>query len=406
MEMVYGVLRHRAFLDHVLTRFLDRPEALPAKTVQNLRLAAYQMLFMRVPDWAAVNEAVSIERTLHGLVNAVMRNMARGRAAIEAEVASLTDQAVRGELDATGMSTLASYPQWLVERWIARFGPAGAWRLMDAGNQVPRLTLRVNRMAATRQEVLAALARLGYDATPTALSPVGVRLKDQVRYQDLGSLAGRVMAQDEGAQLVSLALGPEPGMSVLDACAAPGGKALHLAEIMGNRGEVVAVESDGRRAERLNANVRVLGGPSPIVETVVADAAVYARQHAGRFDCALLDAPCTSLGTIRRNPDVKLRHGEAALVGYGRKQRALLDAVAEAVRPGGRLVYCSCSTEPEEGEHVVAGFLREHGQWSIIKPEHPGLAGDLIQPEGGMRTYPHLHETDGFFFALMTRAAR
>jgi 16S rRNA (cytosine967-C5)-methyltransferase len=415
MEMVYGVLRNRDLLDWTMGRYLRRPGGLALDTRNNLRLGAYQIFFLRVPQWAAVNEAVEMEGRRPGLVNGVLRNLTRNREGIEAEMdrmrQDVLDPSAGGALRRSLVCTLTSHPAWLIRRWTKRLGLKEAYDLALSNNRVPPLTLRVNTLRADRDEVLRRLLAMGVQGEATSFSPDGIKLEGRRSFRELlgpgGLEGGVVFAQDEAAQLVTYMLGPRPGERVLDACAAPGGKTTHIVQLMEDAGEVVAVEEDERRMTALRENLAAMGAAS--VRVMNADVSALRGPLAPPpFDRALLDAPCSSLGVIRRNPDIKYRRAEADLARFGERQLGLLRAVAAMVRPGGRLVYATCSTEPEEGEEVVGEFLKSSRDFFMIRdglfssPGLGGLGGTLA--EGGfLRTYPHRHDMDGFFGAAIGR---
>jgi 16S rRNA (cytosine967-C5)-methyltransferase len=349
-----------------------------------------------------VNEAVDLEGRYRGLVNAVLRNAARQSGSISGELESMSS-AIEGaglkggELE-HALSVSTSHPLWLVRRWLGRFGTAEALEFLRANNEVPTLTLRVNSLRSGRDEVLERLSGMGMEAAATLRSPVGVRLTGSVTFRELEPLSGLVMAQDEAAQLVTYMLGLEGGERVLDTCAAPGGKAAHMAELMGDSGEVVAVEEDAGRTEALRENVTRMGYRS--VRVLTADVAEMDPTAMEPFDAVLVDAPCSALGVIRRNPDIKGRRSEDELERFSRRQLELLLAAARFVRPGGRLLYCTCSTEPDEGEGVAEAFLQSRGDFYIIE-DAPVPGGGL---DGGMfRSYPHRDGMDGFFAVRFDR---
>lgn len=414
MELVYGVLRHRDLLDWTTGRYLRRPGGLAPDTRNNLRLGAYQIFFLRVPQWAAVNEAVEMEGRRPGLVNGVLRNVARNRERIEAEMEKMRrealDPSTGGAMRRSLVCTLTSHPAWLIRRWTKRLGIEEAYELALSNNRVPPLTLRVNTLRAKRDEVLRRLKAMGVQGEATPFSPDGIKLEGHRSFRELlgpGGLGGMVLAQDEAAQLVTYMLEPRPGERVLDACAAPGGKTTHIAQLMEDTGEVVAVEEDEWRVPALRENLSAMGAGS--VRVVNADvSALKGTVPPPPFDRALLDAPCSSLGVIRRNPDIKYRRVEADLARFGERQLGLLRAVSAMVRPGGRLVYATCSTEPEEGEEVVEEFLKSSRDFFMIRDGlflRPGLRAPdgALAAEGFMRTYPHRHDMDGFFGAAIAR---
>ncbi len=396
MELVYGVVRFRDTLDWALKRFLKKPSALGPDTLNNLRLAAYQTLFMRVPDWAAVNEAVELEKKLGRpeVVNAVLRNLLRIPEAERLDLDALRNQ---GAVPRIALRT--SHPRWLIKRWVRRLGEEEASALAEADNRIPPLTLRVNALKTTRDDLIDRLSGMDIRGEPTSLSPDGIKLEEFHPYKELAGLKGSFVVQDEASQLISYLLDPQPGERILDACAAPGGKATHIAQLMRDEGEVVAVELDGGRMGRLRENIRHLGLSS--IHAVQTDILEYSLNEP--VDRILLDAPCSALGVIRRNPDVKYRHRPQDLLRFRANQLNILRHVSQFLKPGGIMVYSVCSTEPEEGEDLIKEFLKESGDFYIIDTALPFLKG-LIK-DGFLRTYPHAHDMDGFFGVRLCRKA-
>jgi 16S rRNA (cytosine967-C5)-methyltransferase len=397
MEIVYGVLRQRDTLDWILNHFLKKPSKLGTFTLNNLRVAVYQVFFMRVPDWAVVNEAVEIEKEssageLHGrppLVNAVIRNVLRHKERFHPPVAF--DDPV------TGIAVNTSHPRWLAKRWVARFGEEEAALLAAANNEVAPMTIRVNTLRISREELLSLLADHGIDAVPTLFSPDGITLKERRTYEDLAFARGLFLVQDEASQLISLLLAPRAGERVLDACAAPGGKTTHIAQLMQDRGEIVAVEKDPARVARLRENIETLG----IRSVTVVNSDVMELKDSVSFDRILLDAPCSATGVIRRNPDVKYRRKLADFAAFRSRQAELLRSLSSLLTEKGRLVYAVCSIEPEEGEAVVTDFLKSAGDFRIIEAD-AAPAGNFLD-KGFFRTYPHKHNMDGFFGVSLCR---
>lgn len=395
METTYGVLRLRDRLDWIINRFLKKPSGVKGSTRDNLRLGIYQIFHMRVPDWAAVDEAVKIERKNRSLVNAILRNAIRDKNDIRRELEAMRAEAVNGPKSlsdkAQNISVLTSHPIWLVRRWIKRFGAKEAFALAEANNSIPPLTLRANTTRATRDEILTELKMAGILASPTEFSHQGIRLKGTIPISDISAFIGKAYVQDEAAQLVTELLEPKPGERVLDACAAPGGKTTHIADLMDNTGEVVAVDSDERRIEIMKENILMTG----LYNIKVVSGDITSLGGLGLFDRVLVDAPCSAIGVIRRNPDIKYRHKAGDLLRFKEKQSAILHSASEFLKPGGLLVYCTCSTEPEEGEQVIQEFLKTSDEFFNINEVPFG--------EQFMRTYPHMHNMDGFFAARLMR---
>ena len=401
LELVYGVLRNQTLLDWSLDQFSARPiGATDAWTRNILRLGAYQMLFLdRVPVSAAVNTAVELAKehgNKPGYVNGLLRGLDRKRGAIKYPDSG--DPVAR-------LSMLTSHPAWLVKRWVSRFGAAAAEALLQANNRPAPLTIRTNILKTTRSALKSALETEGVRVSETTCSPVGLDiisspgpLRALQAYRD-----GLFMVQDQAAQIIGLLLAPQPAETILDACAAPGGKATHLAELMENRGAVVALELEASRITKVRENSRRLG--ATIISPIQGDASRY---HEGAFDRVLIDAPCSGLGVLRRHPDGRWNKAERTVNEHTSLQRRILENCAFLLKPGGTLVYATCTTEPEENEDVIAWFLSGPGNSFIIDDPRlslPQSATALVDAQGLFRTFPRALEMDGFFGARMVKRA-
>jgi 16S rRNA (cytosine967-C5)-methyltransferase len=384
MEIVYGVLRYRDTLDWILRRFLKNPERLDDFTVNNLRTAVYQIYFMRVPDWAVLNESVELEKGngKPALVNGVLRNLLRQKERITLPVKS-------GVYDVdTYLNT--SHPKWLIKRWTKRFGEEEARSMAEANNKIPPFTIRVNTLKITREEFISMLSEKGIISLPTAFSPEGIIIKN-TSYEDISFAKGLFFVQDEASQLIAHLLNPGPGEKVLDACAAPGGKTTHIAQLMQDNGEILAVEKDPARISMLKENLLDLD----IKSVRVVNSSLFELKDNEKFDRILIDAPCSATGVIRRNPDIKYKHKAKDLAQYSSKQKKLLLSASGHLRKNGTLVYSVCSTEPEEGEDVINEFLKTAHDFSIIDADVSFLK--RLIDKSFFRTYPHKHDMDGFF---------
>jgi 16S rRNA (cytosine967-C5)-methyltransferase len=400
-ELVYGTLRRALQLDAALAPHSRRPvgELDPAARVA-LRLGAYQLLFLRTPAHAAVGEAVALAKQVDhgraaGYVNAVLRALARAPSLASPPPADL-DPA--GHLAAAG-----ALPRWLAEEWIAWLGPAEARALADAMNGPAPLVLRSPR----RGELLERLREAGIEAHPTARSPHGVAVGGGP--VDAVARAARgvpFQVQDEAAQLVTLyALGDLAGRRarVLDLCAAPGGKAFHLAELLAPGSEVVAVEIHPRKADALRQEAAARGFPG--VRVVCADGGrPVPGLEPGSFDAVLVDAPCAGLGTLRRHPELKLRRTAADLPRYAALQAALVENALRYARPGAPVTYSVCSLSRAEGPALVARLVAD-GCRRDPPPAPPaaGVPADVLTPDGDLLVLPHRHGGDGFYAARLRR---
>lgn len=400
--LVDGVTIWRKTLDWVLGHYVRGGlERLDPWVRNALRMGLYQLMFLdRIPRWAAVHETVEVARAAAGegaaaLVNAVLRRISARleRGQPPAPFPSLRKDPV------AYLAVRYSYPEWLVRRWIARYGVEGTRELCRFHNMPRPLSLRVNRLRATREEILADLEARGLRARPGAYHPYviivegGLDLAAWPAYQE-----GKVIAQDEAAALVPYLLDLRPGLRVLDLCAAPGGKTTAIAEGMGDRGIVVAADAHFGRLRRLREHALRMG--FTIIRVVQADGRrPFMSEWADRV---LIDAPCLGTGVLARRSDARWRKQESDLAGLVEVQRALLEAAARMLRPGGRLVYSTCSLEPEENEEQIRAFLRDHPEFRLVSAQGK-VPSPFVDAEGFYRVLPHIHRMDGAFGAILEK---
>jgi len=422
VELTYGVLRRLATIDWRLEPVLDKPlPRLPVAVQMVLRLGAYQLLFLnRIPQSAAVNESVNLARTIagtlgrdwSGFVNAVLRALLRHP---PQPWPSMDPDA------AQAFAVRYSVPGWLSRRWIDRLGVASAEVACEGVSVAPPLTLRVNQLITTRDALLDTFAQVRILAKPTSVSPFGIVLDEGGSVPLLpGFNEGAFYVEDEAAQLVPPLLDPQPGDIVLDACAAPGGKSTHLAALMHNKGIIYAVDRKETRLDVMRSNCRRLGVQIvlpivgdirqplewvPMIETVRPPSVKKASAGEPSIDRILVDAPCSGLGVLRRHPDAKWRIGEQALPRHQALQCQILEAVVPRLRPGGVLVYSTCSTEPEENEEVIERFCRAHAEFKreSIVPWLPPTAQGFVTEHGALSTVGNQFSMDGFYAARLRK---
>lgn len=296
-------------------------------------------------------------------------------------------------------------PQWLFDKLVARDGEAGMLQLADALNQPAPLDLRVNAMKATREQAMAELATAPIACEPTPYAPLGIRIRKKPALQNLTLFKnGAIEVQDEGSQLLAQIVGAKRGEMVVDFCAGAGGKTLALGDAMRNTGRLYAFDVSDKRLNKLKPRLARSGlsNVHPVVIAHENDAKI--KRLAGKIDRVLVDAPCSGLGTLRRNPDMKWRQTPQALVELNGKQSAILAGAARLLKPGGRLVYATCSLLDEENEAIVSQFLAEHDGFELL-PMKDVLAEQKIalEMQDYLKLSPHLHQTDGFFAAVMQR---
>lgn len=401
-ELVYGVLRRRGTLDHVIGQFSRIPlNRLERAVLGLLRIGVYQLLFLdRVPPSAAVNETVKLAHALAprgaGFINAVLRQVDRRRDAV-----AYPD---RDRSPSEYLAARYSHPVWLVREWEGQLGFTEAERLAEAMSGIPPLTLRCNSLRIARTELALRLRDEGVTATECEYSPLGIRIGTGMPAATLsGFREGLFSIQDEASQIVAMLVGAVPGDRVLDLCAAPGGKTTCLAELMGNRGEIVACDIHPRRLEQVKLFAERLG--IDIIRTVALDAVQPHTQLQGAlFDRILLDAPCSGLGVVRRNPESKWWKQPEDVLELREKQRAMLAAASTFLKPGGALVYSTCSTSVAENEEVVDDFLSRNSGFVLEDVRERLEQFALPATERGMfRSWPHRHGMDGFFAARVRR---
>ena len=355
LELVTGTLRMRAALDYQLASRVNRPLGkLDAAVLRVLRMSAFQLLYLsRQPVSAIINDAVELTRrsgksSAAGLTNAVLRSLARDRE-------SLTWPS-RENLSEY-LSVVHSHPLWLVERWIERYGINETESWLTFNNQPAPLCLAVNRRLLTREALAEELAADHVTTRPTGRAAHGLVVIEGRALATRAFREGRFVVQDEASQLICELLDVPVGETVLDLCASPGGKTLALAAAVGPKGTVVAMDVRPNRVRLLTSTIERCGLKNvTVVHGPVDEPLPFSP---GQFALALIDAPCSGLGTVRRDPDIRWRRSPDELGRFAAVQRDLLNRAADLVKPGGALVYSTCSSEPEENEDVVASFLRD-----------------------------------------------
>jgi 16S rRNA (cytosine967-C5)-methyltransferase len=397
LELVHGVIRRQGTLDAILGKHLNRPlENVEPGARALLQLGIYQLVFLSgAPAYAVVNETTELAKKAGkpqwtGFVNGVLRAVARAvtdehASEPAADAVPLQEGRYRRmrqrifadpALDFAGYFAAAfSFPHWLVERWQRRFDQGAMLGLGFWFNSAPRLTLRVNSLRSNREEVLASLERAGIAARP-GTHPESVRLEQSVRVVDLPGFAeGQFTVQDESAMGAATLLAPQPGERILDLCAAPGGKSSHLAALMRNEGSVLAVDVDEERLALIDQTCHRLGLSiieSRLVQRDLADV------PSGPFDAILMDVPCSNTGVLGKRPEVRWRMTPGDLTELVELQRRLFEAAFQRLSPGGRLLYSTCSIEPEENQGVVAEMLTRHSDLRLVeeKSHIPGSPAD------------------------------
>ena len=399
-RIVYGALRLRNRLDWVIRAVYSGNFESMAPGIRNiLRVALYQVMFAdRVPAYAATDEAVKMTKKMYpgrsNLVNAILRNAARKMDTIQ--YPSFDEDPL------LHISVLHSHPLWIVKMWAEELGIEDTLALCKSNNEIPPLTIRANRLKTTRPDLIGMLEDCGCGAVPSKYSPDGIVLSDlsapvvkMPLYEE-----GYIQIQDEASQLISILLDPKPGEMALDVCAGVGIKTTHMAELMQNRGRIVAMDISSKKVELSRVLARRLG--ATIIEPIVHDATKDPQDDLrGKFDRVLVDVPCSGMGTLRRNPEIKWNTTTEDMKKIPPLQKEILNHSAPYLKNGGIMVYATCTISSAENEKVVREFLAVHPDFECTRQTTSPI--DMLDRHGMFRTFPHLHGTDGFFGAALKR---
>lgn len=403
--LVYGVLRWRSRLDWIIKQFSKQPlEKTNTEILNILRIGLFQIIHLnRIPVSAAVNTSVEIAKHTvgaksSGYVNAVLRRTIR-----EYKSLCFPDMDKNPEY---AISVNKSFPEWMIKRWVGLLGKNSAIDMCDAINNIPPITVRVNTLKTNRDELINCIESEAQDISRTDFSPSGVSfLRPQKVISEMETFKkGWFQVQDEAAQLAAFLMDPKPGENVMDACAGLGGKTGHIGQLMKNSGNITAIDSEKEKLLRLSLDMERLGITN--VTTLAGDLGdpLFIKKYSGKFDRILIDSPCSNIGVIRRNPDIKWKLTENKLPLYPKRQLLFLDNLAMLLKPAGIMVYAVCSTEPEENEEVIKEFLLKHPDFAIDDIRClPKIFESFLNSEGFIKTYPHVHNMDGFFLARLKR---
>jgi 16S rRNA (cytosine967-C5)-methyltransferase len=400
-DLVTGTLRWQNELDFLIAHFAKRPLAkLDFDVLQILRLGAYQLLHLdRVPAAAAVNDAVAMTRrakksSAAGLVNAVLRGLSRTSRQslpLPSREASPLDY----------LEVSMSHPRWLASRWLDRFGFAATETWERFNNVAAPLTIRVNRLKTDAERLTRALSEQGVEVSASRYAPDGLTVTSGNPLRTPLAHTGQFFVQDEASQLVSLLALPQPGDTILDACASPGGKTTAIAAAADDRAHIVAADVRDARMHLLRETVASSGARGVrLVQANLEEGLPFGES----FDVVFVDAPCSGLGIIRRDPDIRWRRREGDLARFRASQIAMLRNAAAAVKPGGRLIYSTCSSEPEENDQVVEEFLGSARRLKLLdmRGALPALE-PVLDNRGMLRTSPSNHGLEAFFGAVLRR---
>lgn len=398
-RIVYGVIQNRMLLDFYIGAYCSqKPDHLQVPLLDILRIGAYQILFLnKIPDSAAVNESVNLTRMVKrgqaaGLVNAVLRKISKNKENLPA----IPDRDAEKYL-----SIRYSHPKWLVKRLMSILGREETEAFLAANNEIAPMTVQINPLKTKEEKLIATLEASGVSVKVHPWVPNCLELSGT---GDLTSLQafrnGEFLVQDPAARLVSLIAKIQPGQKVLDVCAAPGGKSFSAAFAMKDEGHIQACDLHENKLIRIRESAERLG--IHCIETAAADGRKQRPEWIGAFDTVLVDAPCSGLGIIRKKPDTRYKKADD-LFALPVIQTEILENAATYVRPGGTLVYSTCTILPEENDQVVTAFLTEHPEFFLDAFELPQPVG---KTNGQLTLWPHRHGTDGFYICRMKRQGK
>ncbi len=407
-ELVNGIIRRKRTLDAIIDQLAKQPaHRQPPELRQLLRLGLYQLRYLdRIPESAAVNTTVDLAKSngltgLAGVANGILRQYIRLQAG-QAEVLNLPVDPI------SRLGTLYSFPDWLIEQWIAELGLIETEQLCQAFNQSPTIDLRVNILLdlanpeQQRANLINTFQAAGIESEPLPYLSQGLRFVGNVGAIDRlpGYHDGLWTIQDSSAQLVTHLLDPQPHETVIDACAAPGGKTTHIAELMGNTGQVFALDKTASRLKKLQQSIDRLQLNN--IKILTGDSCGFS-ELTNTADRVLLDAPCSGLGTLHRRADARWQKTPAQVQDLAKLQAKLLANTATWVKPGGVLVYATCTVCSIENEDVILPFLKTHPDWQIELPPTDSLMASLVSDAGWIKVWPHRQQMDGFFMVKLRR---
>ena len=398
-ELVYGTVKALGTLDWYLAQCVTRPlDKVAPEILCILRMSAYQLLYMeRIPASAACNEAVKLTRSVSHegsakFVNGVLRGLLRKQAAGELSFPE------EGEDDAGYLSLKYYHPRWLVKRWLGPWGREGTERLLAFDNSAAPVCLRVNTLVTTREQLLRDLAAAGAQVHASAWSTDGIVCEKLPSLHALmAALPKHFYIQDESSMLVAPLLAAAPGMRVLDLCSAPGGKTTHIAQLMQNKGEIIACDVHEHKLELIAENAKRLD--ITCIEPLLNDATVERSEWLGAFDRVLVDAPCSGMGVLRRRAEARWRKQRKDLKLFPPLQLAILEQAAKYVKNGGRMVYSTCTIEQSENHYLVEEFLANHPEWQRVPFVHPRTGEEVTE----LQLLPQVDEIDGFYICVLER---
>ena len=401
-ELVYGIIRHQRTLDTLIDQLgKKKAQQQPPDLRRILHIGLYQLRYLNnIPPSAAVNTSVNLAKEnklnrLSGVVNGILRQYIRN-------LQTNPDPLILPSDPIKKLAIYYSFPEWIIETWLQQWGEDTTEKLCHWFNQTPTIDIRINPLKTTLQTVQTQLTQAGVNVTPLPLFPCALRLQGKIGPITTlpGFSQGHWTVQDTSAQLVSYLLDPQPGETIIDACAAPGGKTTHIAELMGDQGTIFACDRTPSRLKKVQENAQRLQLNS--IQTIVGDSR-HLQLFNNRSDRVLVDVPCSGLGTLHRHPDIRWRQTPENIQELTSLQLEILSQAAQWVKPQGTLVYATCTLNPVENQDIIESFLSTHSHWYIEPPDANWHFSPFVTSSKWIQMLPYKQDSDGFFMVKLKK---
>lgn len=401
-ELVYGIVRHQRTLDTLIDQLGKKTaQQQPPDLRRILHIGLYQLRYLNnIPPSAAVNTSVNLAKDyklnrLSGVVNGILRQYIRSSEQNE-------DPLILPPNFTEKIAIKYSFPNWMIETWTEQWGEETTEKLCHWFNQTPTIDIRINPLKTTTKTLQTQLTQAGFNPIPLPPFPSTLRLQGKIgNIQTLpGFKQGHWTIQDSSAQLVSYLLDPQPGETIIDACAAPGGKTTHIAELIGDQGTIIACDRTSFRLKKVQQNAQRLQLNS--IQTILGDSR-HLPQFINQGDRVLVDVPCSGLGTLHRHPDIRWRQTPEQIDELSDLQQEILTQATQWVKPQGTLVYATCTLNPTENQKIIESFLTHHPQWTIEPPSPNWLFSSFVTSSKWIEILPHEHHMDGFFMVKLKK---
>ena len=401
-ELVYGIIRHQRTLDSLIVQLgKKKAQQQPPNLRRILHIGLYQLRYLdHIPPSAAVNTSVDLAKDnklqrLSGVVNGILRQYIRSTQGNHDPLILPNDTLKK-------LAIQYSFPDWIIETWLQKWGEETTEKMCHWFNQSPNIDIRVNPLKTNLETLQTQLTSAGVNVTPLGRFPCALRLKGKIGTIPTlpGFSQGHWTVKETSALLVSYFLDPQPGDTIIDACAAPGGKTTHIAELMGDQGTIFACDRTPSRLKKVQENAQRL--ELNCIETVVGDSR-YLQQFINKGDRVLVDVPCSGLGTLHRHPDIRWRQTPENIRELTSLQLEILNQAAQWVKPQGTLVYSTCTLNPPENQEIIQTFLSTHSHWNIEPPNPDWLFSLFVTSSHWIQMLPHEQDSDGFFMVKLKK---